>query len=93
MVQSSSNGRVSKFKRHVDRVIQEIDKKVDDLLGLARKNSENELNSSLDSTCAKAANEAEEEEKSAVVNTKIATDKKDQSPSDTMILDPDQTLT
>ena len=29
MVQSSSNGRVSKFKRHVDRVIQEIDKKAE----------------------------------------------------------------
>ena len=29
MIQSSSNGRVSKFKRHVDRVIQEIDKKAE----------------------------------------------------------------
>ena len=29
MVQSSGNGRVSKFKRHVDRVIQEIDKKAE----------------------------------------------------------------
>ena len=29
MVQSSNNGRVSKFKRHVDRVIQEIDKKAE----------------------------------------------------------------
>ena len=28
-MQSSSNGRVSKFKRHVDRVIQEIDKKAE----------------------------------------------------------------
>ena len=29
IVQSSGNGRVSKFKRHVDRVIQEIDKKAE----------------------------------------------------------------
>ena len=29
MVQNSNNGRVSKFKRHVDRVIQEIDKKAE----------------------------------------------------------------